>query len=147
MACVELFDSHGIRRLRWLRATIDNGFDDAKGWLEGEIDFLSIKLGLDVVKLYILLLEREAIEIRKHRRITELSDGEIIRELTQCINIRCKRKVAVGGGFHEYRTKNKYLIRNPRLNYLCNRLSVVNCFDLIVRETDKVAKKLVWLTC
>src|SRR5260370_28578866 len=95
--------------------------------------------------LEILFVEGESREIRKLRRVAELSKREIARKLAQRVDIRCELEVLLRSRIDVDRAKNKYLICGRGIQYLRDRFSLANFTNLIVIQADELAKKLIRL--
>src|SRR5690242_20478435 len=61
--------------------------------------------------LDVLLFQREALQVRKLRRIAETLDGEIARQLAQRVDVRGKLEVALWSRLNVHRAENEHFVR------------------------------------
>src|SRR6202008_4891062 len=95
--------------------------------------------------LHVLLVQGEALKVRKLRRIAESLDCKIAGELTQRLDVRGKLEVALGSRLHVHRSEDVHLIRGGRLDALGQRLSRADRSYLLLIQSSEVAEDLIWL--
>src|SRR5215813_7193401 len=101
--------------------------------------------GLAVFQLFdVFRLQSETFQIRKLRRIAELTDRKIVRKLAKFRYVRSELQIFFRSRLNINRTKYEYFIRRARFDDLGNRFSVSDCRNLILFQPDIVAKEFEW---
>src|SRR5262249_22775922 len=102
--------------------------------------------GFAIFQLFeIFRVKSEACQIRKLRRVAELLDRKVTRQLAHRIEIRRELQVTLGSRMDIYRAENKYLVRGRRIQNFRDRFSFADFPDLIVIQAGKLVKELIRL--
>src|SRR4029077_3566598 len=101
--------------------------------------------GLAVFQLFdVFRLQSETFQVRKLRRIAELSKRKIVRKLAKLLGIRRKLEIFFRSRLHIDGAEDEHFIWRAGFNYLGKGLSISNCRNLIFVQPNIVAKEFEW---